>query len=224
MGNQVTIRRDLLDQILVEAEENFLTGQVLDIGGKKTNKRGAWRPSQTSGIVWRYLNLDAETSPDFLRPAEATELADSSIDCFVMCELLEHVKNPEAVITEAHRILRPGGVGLITMPFLNQVHADPNDFQRWTASKLRAELENAGFEIEQLAPMGSTFAVVFDLFLASIGRWQSTSSRPIFARFWRLILKAQKPLVKALDKKVAPIGTWVTTGWCVKVTAPFPST
>ena len=215
----MSIRRDILDELLKEAETSFLHGTVLDIGGKKNNKRGAWRPSPQSELTWLYLNLDSETLPDHLRPADNTGLEKSSIDSFTMCELLEHVENPRAVLIEARRILRPDGVGFITMPFLNQVHADPNDFQRWTPTKLRAVLESSGFRVEKLTPMGSVFAVIFDLLLASISRWQANSPRPILARGSRVALNGLKPLFQAVDRKAARLGDWITTGWCVKVRA-----
>lgn len=213
----MSIRRDMLDERLQNVEASFLKGRVLDIGGKKVNKRGAWRPSEGLGLTWLYLNLDRETLPDYLVPAENTGLEDSSVDSFLMCELLEHVENPQTVLAEACRVLRPGGSGYITMPFLNQIHADPNDFQRWTSVKLRAELEYSGFEVEELTPMGSVFAVIFDLLLASISRWQATSSRTIFPRIVRRALNLLKPLFRAVDRKASNVGVWMTTGWSAKV-------
>ena len=44
----------------------------------------------------------------------------------------------------------------LTMPFLYQVHGDPNDFQRWTATKLELELKKLNFNEIEVVPMGPT--------------------------------------------------------------------
>ena len=46
---------------------------------------------------------------------------DASFDAVVMKDLLEHVQNPGAVVTEALRVLRPGGLAFASSP----------DAQRW---------------------------------------------------------------------------------------------
>ena len=67
------------------------------------------------------------------------------MDGFLLCEVLEHTSKPENILSEAYRILKPGGSGLITMPFLFGIHADPFDYQRWTNTKLEVTLRSIGF-------------------------------------------------------------------------------
>lgn len=45
-----------------------------------------------------------------------SSLPDSSFDCVVSVEVLEHVKQDELFVTEVHRVLKPGGLFLLTTP------------------------------------------------------------------------------------------------------------
>ena len=61
--------------------------------------------------------------------------------------VLEHVKGPEKVVSEVYRVLKSGGKVLFSIPFLQEIHADPYDFQRYTPYGLREILERQGFEV-----------------------------------------------------------------------------
>jgi len=43
-------------------------------------------------------------------------LASNSLDALVVCEVLEHVLKPEEMVSEVMRVLRPGGVAVVTTP------------------------------------------------------------------------------------------------------------
>ena len=169
-----TCRRQLIDAFLSGAQRNF--GEtVLDIGGKKLGKRGNFRPPEDKGASWLYLNIDAGSNPDFLARAESIPLADGSIDTFLMCEVLEHLENPDACLAEASRVLRSGGYGIITVPFLYPIHADPYDFQRWTDTRLTAALSKVGLNLVELKPMGGPLAVMTDIVQIRLGEIPVTS-------------------------------------------------
>ena len=101
----LTQRRSHLDQFLL-SQITQMKGEILDIGGKKTNKRGMFIPPLNQVTSWRYVNIDPSTEPDFCCGAERIPLPDQSIDGFLLCEVLEHLEHPEAVLQEAFRLLR----------------------------------------------------------------------------------------------------------------------
>ena len=162
----VTFRRHYLDKILQRTD---FFGDVLDVGGKKENKRGLFRPPINKVNSWKYLNIDPLTKPDYCCSAEKIPVSESVFDIVLMTEVLEHLQNPEVVLKEIHRVLRKEGKLIATMPFLYPIHSDPNDYQRWTPQKIRVEIERGGFSIDQIVPMGSLFAVYFDLLHISFG-------------------------------------------------------
>ncbi len=66
--------------------------------------------------------------------AHQMPLQTSSVDAVIVQAVLEHVLEPETVVREIHRVLRADGLVYAETPFLQQVHAGPYDFTRFTSS------------------------------------------------------------------------------------------
>lgn len=61
------------------------------------------------------------------------EIATSTFDCFILTQTLQFVYDVGAAIEQTHRILRPGGVVLVTMPVASRLAPPPlTDFWRFT--------------------------------------------------------------------------------------------
>ena len=158
-------RRIFLDQFLFNYE-NKLEGNILDIGGEKNSKKGLYKPYTNKKIKsWKFLNVSKEKEPDFLISAEKISELKLIFDGFLLCEVLEHLENPEKVINAISDSLIPGAKGLITIPFLVGEHSDPYDFQRFLPNKLEILLNKENFEIIEFRYMGGLTAAIFDLLL-----------------------------------------------------------
>ena len=204
--------RVYVDQFLTSAA-NRMRGRVLDIGGTRANKKGSFRPPTEGVASWEYLNIDAASQPDYLSNAETMPLTDGSVDCFLMCEVLEHLERPEAVLLEAARVLKHGGVGVMTMPFLYPVHADPHDFQRWTKEKLERELKLANFEVVRIDPLGGPIAVLHDLILNLTWRSPPSLSMRVLSK---LLAWSAGPALW-LDRRFPDVWKHITSGWGILV-------
>ena len=71
-------------------------------------------------------------------------------DCVLSSQVLEHVTDPQRYLTEARRLLKPGGSLIVSTHGIWPYHPDPTDFWRWTADGLQAEIRTAGFEIADI--------------------------------------------------------------------------
>jgi SAM-dependent methyltransferase len=115
------------------------------------------------------LNLDIfwYKGVDIVGDAMALPFATGGIDG-VICEyLIEHVPDPQKVVDEIVRVLKPGGKAYLAAPFVYPFHASPNDFNRWSVEGAKILCKRAGAQIDIVAPRsGPTSALV-----AQLGTW-----------------------------------------------------
>ena len=104
-------------------------GVVYDIGSKGHAETGL--ELIPPGVRLLSIDIDAATKPDIVADAHDLHMVPTdSADGVLTSSLLEHVRDPWKVVSEIERILKPGGVVHIGMPFVFRFHADPDDFWR----------------------------------------------------------------------------------------------
>jgi SAM-dependent methyltransferase len=208
----ITFRRYHMDEALQRAK---FYGKVLDVGGKKDNKRGIFRPPLDKVESWEYLNIDKSTNPDYNCSADNIPVDDETFDIVMLAEVIEHIENPVEVLNECVRVLKKDGNLIITMPFLNAIHADPYDFQRWTDFKFNLELEKLNLTNITIQPMGGVFAVIYDLILVSLNG--ASKNKSAFKN--RFIRKFLMPILAKgflfLDLKYEYKSKYITTGYYI---------
>jgi SAM-dependent methyltransferase len=97
-------------------------------------------------------------------------MGNQCVDAVLCTEVLEHVAQPEVVLKESGRILRPNGLLILSIPFLYRIHADPYDYQRLTAYQLERYLSIAGFEKIKIKAQGYYFTVLADMVRGGVAR------------------------------------------------------
>lgn len=79
-------------------------------------------------------------------------LEDGTLDGIVSTQVLEHVPEVGPYLSEALRLLKPGGLFYCSTHGVQLLHRHPTDLWRWTIDGLRYELERAGFVVESVQP------------------------------------------------------------------------
>lgn len=131
--------------------QETLTGRVLDVGGGKKAKYVRQLPSD---LEIESVNIDPDIGPTHLiEPGAPFPVPDASFDHVICLNTLEHIYDPLPVMAEMHRVLKPGGRAIITVPWIFRIHGHPDDFLRATPSWWRASAERAGFGRLQLTPL-----------------------------------------------------------------------
>jgi len=136
---------------VIAGSARHASGLLLDVGaGDKRFEH------YFSNRVERYVALDYPTtffgSPknvDVFGTALNLPFADGRFDTVVSFEVLEHVPDSRVTLTELHRVLKPGGVLILTTPFLWGEHCQPHDYYRFTVHGLKRLLEDTGFHIRE---------------------------------------------------------------------------
>lgn len=122
-----------------------------------------YRPYRTllTGAT-RYTGIETETryQPDVIAFADALPFRDESVDSIMLTEVLEHVREPGEALSEARRVLKPGGQLYVTVPMTWGLHYVPHDYYRFTCYGISHLLEKSGFEIEAIEPMGGLFTII----------------------------------------------------------------
>lgn len=132
-----------------------LQGRVLDIGC--TNQFLKTYLPQVDYLGLDYYQTAVHwytTRPQIYGDAQQLPFPDNSLDAVLLLDVLEHLPRPEDCWKEIARVLKPGGLFILKVPFLYPIHDAPLDFQRWTQYGLRHLAQKYGFVIRQATPVG----------------------------------------------------------------------
>jgi SAM-dependent methyltransferase len=97
-----------------------------------------------------YLGIDLAWNPhaDIIIGSDSRiQAPDASADVVLSTQVLEHVEDPDGYLAEAYRILKPGGLLLLTTHGYWMYHPDPTDYWRWTSAGLQKIVKRQGFEV-----------------------------------------------------------------------------
>lgn len=147
----------------------------------------AWAEG-TPGTVWeigsgdgkwgrlfpgRHRSLDhlaaADTTPgarppDLWGDALRLPMRGGSVDAVLCASVLEHVTDPETLVRECARVLRPGGRMLLQGPGdLLVTHGDPHHYFNVTRYGYRLLFERAGLAVESESIPAGTFATLWEV-------------------------------------------------------------
>jgi SAM-dependent methyltransferase len=145
-------------------------GGVLDVGC------GSQPYRELIGPKGQYQGLDIEAAGDRFRYPNAEDvivvngypwpLSDTSVDIALCTEVAEHVLDPATLFHEIHRVLKPDGLLLATVPFSARWHYVPYDYWRFTPAALTQLLSQAGFTRVAIYARGNPLTVASQKALA----------------------------------------------------------
>lgn len=163
-----------------------LQGKVLDVGCGTKPYRDLFPDSDYVGIeVNRVSKYGSARHPDVYFDGRNFPIADGSVDSVLCSQVLEHVFEPAQFLGEIHRVLRPGGRLLLTVPFVWDEHEQPFDYGRYTSFGLEYLMSKAGFRQLAHERTLANASIFVQLWLASleksIRRWPRLARAAILA-------------------------------------------
>ena len=135
--------------------------RVLDAGAGESQYKSHFSSQRYVGVdlavgdeEWDYSKLDV------IAELGGLPFPNSAFDACLNIVTLEHVKEPGQVLAEISRILAPGARLLLIAPHEWEEHQQPHDYYRYTRYGLQYLLCQAGFQIEQIRPVGGFFRLL----------------------------------------------------------------
>ena len=193
----------------LDAHADRITGAVYDLGcGDSPYRDLALRHGDS------YTGVDWENSPHSPRADviadlnQPIDLPTAGADTVLCVSVLEHLRRPEAFLQEAARLLKPGGVLVLQVPWQWSLHEMPYDYFRYSPSVLTDMLTSSGFRDIEISSLGGFFsaqALKFNYFSKRFVRGPAALRWLIsllFLPIW-LIDQLLAPLLDHLDRNWA---------------------
>ena len=147
--------RRLVAKAAAEISANDL---VLDAGAGEGQYRHFFAHTRYVGVdlavgdsTWNYSGLSA------VNTLERLSFPDDTFDVALCTQVLEHVSEPEGVLREIQRVLKPSGKLILSAPQSWHEHQVPHDYFRYTSYGLEYLLSKAGFAVEEMNPLGGYY-------------------------------------------------------------------
>ena len=132
------------------------------------------------GIVnYAAMDVAPSDSTSIVASADNIPLHSDSVDLVVCFDVLQHLQNYGKSLDEMARVLRPGGVIILSVPFVYS-ECDMHDFRRWTMEGIVYELNSRGFDVVSSRTRGGMLFA-----LGCLGVWAMQHILPGQRRGWR---------------------------------------
>jgi len=156
---------------------------MLDLGCGQAAHRAL---AERAGFEWVGMDYDEASRATLLGDAHALPFREQSFECVLSLAALHLFRFPWVVVNEVHRVLKPGGVFLGTVAFLEPFH-DGGFFHHTHLGALNL-LQHAGFAVQRLAPSKDWTGL------------QAQASMALFPRMPRPAIRAVMFPVEALHR------------------------
>jgi len=133
-----------------------------DAAGKRVLDVGAGdRPYRELFPTAVAFDVPGNPYADLHGSLDAIPVEDASFDVALCLQVLEHVPDPAAAVRELRRVLRPGGIVLLSTHGIYPFHPNPDDLWRWTHQGLeRLFLTNAEWTSVSVRPGAGTAGTI----------------------------------------------------------------
>jgi len=144
-------------RLFIEEKINLIDhgGVVLDAGAGK-------KPYKNLFTDFNYQSTDMpggfyNEEHDFECYLHDIPQPDCSYDAVLLNHVIEHVPNPSLVLAEIQRVLKPGGLLIMSFPLNAPLHGEPWHFYNFSHYALADLANEIGYEIKHVEKIGGGF-------------------------------------------------------------------
>ena len=151
-----------LDAVLDASK--YAKGNLLDVGcGDKPFLH------VFDGKIEKYVGIEMQSTRhinkeiDAFASGEHIPFKSNTFNTILTTSVLEHVKEPQKMFNEMHRILNKNSYLILTTPCQYGLHEQPHDYFRYTKYSLRMLAEKSGFKVVYIMPIGGMLVIITQL-------------------------------------------------------------
>jgi len=180
-----------------------LGGRVLDVGCGTRPYEGLIHASDYVGLELDTPEARARDRADAYYDGRHFPFADGNFDGVLCNQVLEHVFEPDEFLREIGRVLKDGGLLLLTVPFVWDEHEQPRDYGRYSSFGLASLLARHGFEILEARKTAADVRALCQMINAYL--YKVTATRyPYINLLSALLLMAPFNVLGALLSRIMP--------------------
>ncbi|SRR3990172_3231812 len=175
-----------MDLVLKKLFRQLKPGIVLDVGSRNS-------PYRKVVPATKFMTLDADASknPDITCDLnEGIKWESDYFDTVVATEILQYVREPQHLVNEIHRVLKPGGVCILSTRFIQPYTPNPKDYYRFSHDALQYLLRN--FRKVEVIPHGTAIQSIWNIVTTGYSKYVLNIFNPIFARL-KFFRKTRSP-------------------------------
>jgi hypothetical protein len=151
-------RRRYIKNMILKLKNSNITN-ILDIGSGIKNWSYLFSNKTHYDTVDLRDNVNATYVGDFFNISFLTKY-----DFIIATELIEHLPNTKYFFERVNYLLEDDGLLLISFPFFFKIHADPNDYYRFTLQGIE-ELAKEHFEVIDSYHHGNKVQIIWETFV-----------------------------------------------------------
>jgi SAM-dependent methyltransferase len=163
-------RREIFKKWLAEYDSEDLS--ILDIGGRVQ----PYRPLLKQRLR-RYVAVDLRRTPlvNIIARGEQIPLTGNAFDLAICTQVLQYVAEPAAMVSEIHRLLKPGGYLFLSVP---AIYPRDSEMDQWRFSPQWLRVLLRSFDKVEIVAEGSSVSGLF----RSVCICLSMFAKPAFVR------------------------------------------
>jgi SAM-dependent methyltransferase len=154
----------LVQKALVKHVREMVSERVLPLGAGTILDVGCGNAPYGDLLPgWRRIgiNIDAsDASPEVVGDGTCLPFRDACADAVLCTQVMEHVRDPFGLVRELARVLKPGGVLVLSGPMYWRLHEEPHDYWRFTRHGFLELARREGLEVLDLKDQGGALALV----------------------------------------------------------------
>lgn len=181
----------------IHAYGHLITGRMLDIGAGEVDRYARFFKF-TERVT---TDIHQGTNVDVVASADKLPFEQASFDSVVCTQVLEHVPDPQIVVDEMYRVLKPGGAVLATIPQTTPLHEEPHDYYRYTRYGIQHLFERSGFTISHIEQEAGYYALIAQLRIRHLIDLFRLYERPLLGKIASQFFKFYSYLMIWFDER-----------------------